>query len=85
MPYIPFHKREHYKDALQDISEVGIELTGNLNYLITSLCNIYLNESGECYKTYDEIIGAFECAKLEMYRRKVAPYEDQKCQLNGDV
>jgi len=31
------------------------------------------------------IIGALECAKLELYRRVAAPYEDDKIAENGDV
>jgi len=32
-----------------------------------------------------DILGAFKCAWSEFYRRKVAPYEDQKMVENGDV
>lgn len=31
------------------------------------------------------MVGALESAKLELYRRKVSPYEDQKIEANGDV
>ena len=30
-------------------------------------------------------MGALECAKLELYRRVAAPYEDVKIMENGDV
>lgn len=59
--------------------------SGELNYLITSLCDDYLNEQGKNYKYINEIIGVLECAKLEFYRRIAAPYEIEKCALNGDV
>lgn len=29
--------------------------------------------------------GALECTKLELYRRRVADYEDQKIADNGDA
>lgn len=32
----------------------------------------------------EHIIAAFECAKLEFYRRMAAPYEDTKIVQNGD-
>jgi len=32
-----------------------------------------------------DAIGALECAKLELYRRVAAPYEDTKIAENGDV
>ena len=37
------------------------------------------------YHAYNEIIGVLECVKQEFYRRMVAPYEDKKCEENGDV
>jgi hypothetical protein len=30
-------------------------------------------------------MGVLESAKLELYRRKIAPYEDDKIAENGDV
>lgn len=32
-----------------------------------------------------DVLGTIECVKLEFYRRVVAPYEDQKCEQNGDA
>jgi hypothetical protein len=58
---------------------------GELNYGITLLINNYMSEKGESYQTYNDIMGALEGAKLELYRRKIAPYEDKKCEENGDV
>lgn len=58
---------------------------GELNYLVTLLCLKYLNERGEKYQTYNDILGALEGCKLEMYRRRIAPYEDKKIEENGDV
>ena len=37
------------------------------------------------YADINELIGALECAKLEFYRRKAAPYEDKKAVENGDL
>jgi hypothetical protein len=34
---------------------------------------------------YNDVIGALECCKLELYRRMVAPYENTKIKENGDV
>ena len=85
MPYIDKEDRAYYKDALKAIEKESIDKIGNLNYLVTVLCNIYLNESGECYRTYNEIIGVLECAKQEYYRKYVAPYEDIKEKENGKI
>jgi hypothetical protein len=40
---------------------------------------------GESYSLYNTLLGATEAAKLEIYRRMVAPYEDEKCKQNGEV
>lgn len=58
---------------------------GELNYLITKLCDAFLIKTGLSYKNINQAIGALECAKLELYRRIAAPYEDQKCRDNGEV
>ena len=58
---------------------------GQLNYRITKECIKYITILGATYKTFNEIIGVLECAKLEFYRRQLAAYEDQKRNQNGDV
>ena len=37
------------------------------------------------YHHYNQLIGVLECAKLELYRRLIAPYEDVKIIDDGDV
>ena len=61
------------------------ETPGELNYLITILLKEYIEREGLSYATLNECIGVLECAKLELYRRVAAGYEDQKCEENGDV
>ncbi len=58
---------------------------GELNYSITLLLISYLETKGENYQTYNDMIGALEGAKMELYARKVRPYEDKKIDENGDV
>lgn len=57
---------------------------GELNFLITSLCDRYLKEELS-YNKINEVVGVLECAKLELYRRIAAPYEDTKILEHGDV
>ena len=80
MPYINPEDRLH---ILAD--EKSISTSGELNYFISTLINWYINEKGKNYATLNEVIGVLECAKLELYRRVAAPYEDSKIQMNGDV
>jgi hypothetical protein len=80
MPYIRASTRE--KIAL------GMEppiTPGDLNYAITTLCLKYLQLYGNNYAMLNEVVGVLECAKLELYRRVIAPYEDQKKLENGEV
>lgn len=78
MPYIPISNRSLVKT-------VGPKTAGELNYLFTKACLVFLAEKGESYETYNAIVGALECAKLEFARRLIAKYEDKKIQENGDV
>lgn len=56
-------------------------IKGHLNYLLFKIAKDYC----ENYKDYSDFIGELESAKLEIYRRLVAPYEDEKIKENGDV
>ena len=78
MPYI----NELRKLAVE---EKGPLNSGELNYLFTEICQFYWIENGQNYQAFNDIIGALEGCKLELYRRMVAPYEDQKIKENGDV
>jgi len=61
------------------------ETVGELNYVISDIANNYINRKGLSYAAINEVVGVLECARLELYRRRAAPYEDAKCQANGDV
>ena len=62
------------------------ETPGELNYAITMLIVDYLQQQGKYnYAGFNEVVGVLECAKLELARRVIYPYEDQKCKENGDV
>ena len=63
---------------------------GELNYAVTGLVDDYLarlatREGRTRYAHLNEAVGVLECAKLELYRRIAAPYEDEKIAENGDV
>lgn len=88
MPYIDNKSKEELNlvtDVMYDsVLSRGIS-NGELNYLITCLCLLYINRHGKSYNTLSDVVKALECAKLEFYRREVAPYEDKKIEQNGDV
>ena len=80
MPYVSEERKGdlNWGDELPDNA-------GDMNYMITKLCDEYLQRKGLKYEHLNAIIGVLECAKLEMYRRLAAPYENQKILENGDV
>ena len=85
MPYIKPEHRERLFTLVGEIISNPANSPGELNYLITSMCHVYLHNKGESYQAYNDIIGALEGSKLEIYRREVSPYEDRKILENGDV
>jgi hypothetical protein len=81
VPYIDSKAREELlRHPARKISNPG-----ELNFMFTYLIEQYLQSNGRNYQRYNDVIGALEGAKLEMYRRSVAPYEDVKIKQNGDV
>ena len=58
---------------------------GDLNFVLTAICDEYLVHHGLKYQHLNDVVGALECCKLELYRRIAAPYEDIKLKENGDV
>lgn len=68
-----------------EIRPQNITKAGTLNYIITKLCLHFLNLHGECYDTYNMIIGVLECAKQEFYRKQISIYEEIKIKENGDL
>ena len=84
MPYIKQEDRDRI-DLKLDALLPEIMGAGQFNYVITSIMHDAIAYCGESYSLYNELIGALECAKLEVYRRLVGPYENEKIIENGDV
>ena len=88
MPYIEQKDRnEKFGDLTCENLRLGYacENPGDLNYVITVICQQYIKSKGLRYQYINDVVGALEGAKLEFYRRIAAPYEDEKINLNGDV
>lgn len=80
MPYIKQGDRKFLNKNHQPTD------AGELNYLITKLVLDYVHAYEEpSYGAWNEVIGVLECAKQELYRRHVGPYEERKRLENGDV
>jgi hypothetical protein len=79
MPYIDEKRRQNIRDGDPP------RTAGELNFAITNLCEGYREQDGDFYSTFNEIMGALECAKHEFYCRVVMKYEKAKRKDNGDV
>lgn len=86
MPYIEETQKEVCNSLLKEVLDKVCykTKTGILNYIITK---ILLKAIGQTptYSRYNELVGVLECAKLELYRRAIVPYEEKKKEKNGDV
>ena len=78
-PYIKQQRRMYLRDGDPP------DTPGELNYTITRTILKYLDVLGESYQTYCDILGTLEAIKCELYRRKIATYENKKIKSNGDV
>jgi hypothetical protein len=80
MPYIEVEQRE-----LINCHQIQPSTAGQLNFKIHLILEQYAKTKGVSYQTYNDMIGALEAAKLELYRRGVSGYEDKKIVENGDI
>lgn len=85
MPYISKEDRKELNSLTELIEKTQIKTPGELNYLVTILCQNFLKQNGENYSNHNSIVGVLDCAKLEWYRRRISEYEDKKILENGDV
>lgn len=87
MPYITKERRDALDGIVVQMEKLidSKSCAGDLNYLFTNIALIYLSNVGESYQAYNDLIGALEGCKLELYRRHVAVYEDLKIKENGDL
>ena len=84
MPYIPTQDRSDIDEALLDFgSEWVPNNAGELNWLVTTFIDNYLSANGIRYSYLNDMMGALECCKLELYRKIGAPYEEIKEEENG--
>ena len=89
MPYIPQQQRIDIHNDLLDDELGGLNWTpenaGELNFLVSTFIANYIKTKGLKYAVVNEMIGALECAKLELNRVIIGPYENIKIQENGPV
>jgi hypothetical protein len=84
MPYIKFEDMEKFDSLVVDLSKL-IEHEVDLNYIITCLLHHEVEKEGYNYKNLNRLQGVMDCAGKEFYRTVVAPYEESKAKINGDI
>lgn len=88
MPYIPQADRGAYRTIVDELStlvpEDRLKRPGHINYIVSLLLDkVYGKEMR--YSDHNEAVGVLSCIQLELYRRKTAPYEDEKIEQDGDL
>lgn len=81
MPYIKEKENRRVMNRIIELFGHVIKANGNLNYFLFALAKKQCKK----YNDYKEFIGELECAKAEIIRRQLSPYEDKKIKENGDV
>jgi len=84
LPYIKKERRKVFDDLLEKLA-LEVQNEGELNYCIYKLASLVIDRIGQSYSNLSMCSSAMEHAKLEWYRRKLAPYEDKKIEENGDI
>ncbi len=82
MPYIEKHRRGCLDSIAEDMFNAGIEVDGDLNYLLFAFCKRYVEPS---YAGYKKFCGELRQCATEIERRLLGPLEDEKIKENGDV
>jgi len=84
MPYINRQERLKVDQQINKlIDKICFEQAGKaglLNYTITRLMHGVYHLDNPSYEKINSAIGVLECAKQELYRKKAAPYEEEKIQ-----
>ncbi len=88
MPYILKERRDVLDPAIEELVEAfskldAADFAGNLNYVVSKLLiRLYPTPN---YQRFNDMVGALECCKMELYRKRIAPYEEMKEQENGPI
>lgn len=84
MPYIKESQRGRLDLLINPlIIQLATAHEGDVNYAITRIIDGVYGQGG--YAVFNRAMGVLECVRQEFYRRRVAPYEDQKKEENGEV
>ena len=86
MPYLPTEIKNNLDPAIARLKEKIVDQgdrwkDGCMNYSTCMLSMIYKNG----YMSFCRLLGTLLLTLLELWRRRVVPYEEKKKEINGDV
>ncbi len=87
MPYIRKQSRKRYDRQIAELTRLLLKddaPAGEINYVFSRVLK-GLFEARRSYTEANKLVGVLECVKLEIYRRSIVPYEDEKILENGDI
>ena len=87
MPYIFSEARKGIKKSLTALvlwihGNGQRDVSARVNYAI---CKLFVDSKFESYHEMAGFISGLEMAKLELYRRFIAPHENKAMKRNGDL
>lgn len=82
MPYIKQEERAKLDKIVSDMWAADVRANGDLNYILFAYCKRTVTPS---YNNYKNFCGELRACAVEIERRLLGPYEDEKCIINGDV
>lgn len=83
MPYIDPADRGQ-DEALRKIARTLTD-KGDLTWALSVLVDEWVCNYGPSFDVLGDALGSLDATSKEFYRRVVAPYEDTKIEVNGDV
>lgn len=78
MPYIKQKQRA-------ELERRAPQNAGELNYILSRRVSEYIGDIGISYQTLHDVVGVLRDVATEIERRFMAPYEDSKGRVNGEV
>lgn len=88
MPYIKRSERAPYQRILDELAAMipddRMSRPGHMNYVVSLLIEKVYGKNLR-YADHNEVMGFLNGVLQEFYRRKTAPYEDEKISEEGDL
>jgi len=82
MPYVKQDRRSDLNKVVVAMTEAGVKVDGDLNYIIFRFAKYHITPS---YGNYKNLLGELNEAAAEIRRRLLIPYEEKKIIEHGDV